>query len=196
MVESELGVIPEGWSIATVNEAVERQPAGKRYDQNSVQPAGLVPVLDQGKSGVIGYHNDSPGVAASLSDPIIVFANHTCYQRVMFESFSAIQNVIPFKSSKRFERNIYWLQYATNGLVKLNDYKGHWPQFAAAKVIIPNAEIADRFGNAVAPFLHLCFGLRKKNTNLRATRDLLLPKLISGELDVSTLPEPEETIAA
>jgi type I restriction enzyme S subunit len=33
--------------------------------------------------------------------------------------------------------------------------------------------------------------LNRKNTNLRTTRDLLLPKLISGELDVSTLPEPQ-----
>jgi len=32
--------------------------------------------------------------------------------------------------------------------------------------------------------------LAAKNANLRATRDLLLPKLISGELDVSKLPEP------
>jgi type I restriction enzyme S subunit len=29
-----------------------------------------------------------------------------------------------------------------------------------------------------------------KNTNLRTTRDLLLPKLISGELDVANLKEP------
>jgi hypothetical protein len=28
-----------------------------------------------------------------------------------------------------------------------------------------------------------------KDTNLRTTRDLLRPKLISGELDLSTLPE-------
>lgn len=196
MVESDLGLIPEGWSIATVNDAVERHSAGKRYDQSSVQPVGMVPVLDQGKSGVIGYHNESPGVVAALSDPIIVFANHTCYQRLMFESFSAIQNVIPFKSSKRFERNIYWLHYSTDGLVKLNDYKGHWPQFAAAKITVPRTEIADEFGSLVAPFLHLCLALRKKNANLRSTRDLLLPKLISGELDVSTLDESEENLAA
>ena len=31
--------------------------------------------------------------------------------------------------------------------------------------------------------------------NLRTTRDLLLPKLISGELDVSALPEPEALAA-
>jgi len=42
----------------------------------------------------------------------------------------------------------------------------------------------------------LVIKLATKNANLRATRDLLLPKLISGELDVSTLPEPEEAIAA
>jgi type I restriction enzyme S subunit len=34
-----------------------------------------------------------------------------------------------------------------------------------------------------------------RNRNLRATRDLLLPKLISGELDVSALPEPEALAA-
>ena len=31
--------------------------------------------------------------------------------------------------------------------------------------------------------------------NLRATRDLLLPKLISGEVDVSSLPDPEALAA-
>ena len=38
--------------------------------------------------------------------------------------------------------------------------------------------------------LHQSDVLLEKNANLRATRDLLLPKLISGELDVSTLSEP------
>jgi len=35
----------------------------------------------------------------------------------------------------------------------------------------------------------------RQNANLRTTRDLLLPKLISGELDVSALPEPEAVAA-
>jgi type I restriction enzyme S subunit len=35
----------------------------------------------------------------------------------------------------------------------------------------------------------------RKNENLRTTRDLLLPKLISGELDVSAMPEPEALAA-
>jgi len=52
------------------------------------------------------------------------------------------------------------------------------------------------FERLVAPLWQSIRNLTLKNMNLRATRDLLLPKLISGELDVSTLPEPEEAIAA
>jgi type I restriction enzyme S subunit len=43
--------------------------------------------------------------------------------------------------------------------------------------------------------LQLVLLLTQKNLNLRTTRDLLLPKLISGELDVSHLPEPEAMAA-
>ena len=34
--------------------------------------------------------------------------------------------------------------------------------------------------------------LQRKNANLRAQRDLLLPKLVSGEIDVSDLSTPED----
>ncbi|KSW27000.1 hypothetical protein AOX63_25750 [Pseudomonas sp. ADP] len=51
-------------------------------------------------------------------------------------------------------------------------------------------EVHEQFEMAVTPFLTLCFALYRKNANLRAQRDLLLPKLISGEIDVSNIPMP------
>ena len=46
------------------------------------------------------------------------------------------------------------------------------------------------------PMMELAEGLRATNANLSAQRDLLLPKLISGEIDVSrsdaALPEAAE----
>ncbi|MFJ3525627.1 restriction endonuclease subunit S [Pseudomonas sp. NPDC090203] len=51
-------------------------------------------------------------------------------------------------------------------------------------------ELHNQFEMAVTPFLTLCFALYRKNANLRAQRDLLLPKLISGEIDVSDIPMP------
>lgn len=54
-------------------------------------------------------------------------------------------------------------------------------------VILPTEQLLDRFYEIVWGFLQLKGSLQQKNTILRRTRDLLLPKLISGEVDVSEL---------
>jgi type I restriction enzyme S subunit len=179
-VESELGQIPEGWEVKTIEEIVKRIPVGKKYDQKTASPTGSVPIFDQGKTGVIGYHDDQPGVEASEDDPAIVFANHTCYQRLVHYPFSAIQNVLPFLPSPKIPRNIYWLHYATNGRLVLNDYKGHWPEFAALFVVVPASDVCERFGAFVAPLSLEVLKLERAIQVLRQTRDLLLPKLLQS----------------
>ena len=63
-------------------------------------------------------------------------------------------------------------------------------------VVRPPAEVLRQFDNVAHPIVTLKNRLLTANTNLRTTRDLLLPKLISGELDVSKLPEPEAVASA
>ena len=187
MVDSELGLIPQGWEFVKTEQIIKRVPSGKKYNQKTVELTGNIPVLDQGQSGIIGYHNDSPGVTASEDEPIIVFANHTCYQRIIQYPFSAIQNVLPFLPKPERHRNIYWLHWATKDLVDINDYKGHWPEFMSKEFVLPPTEVCERFGELAKPMVRLIYKLETCNQNLRQTRDLLLPKLISGELDVSEL---------
>ncbi|MCK9525606.1 MAG: restriction endonuclease subunit S, partial [Limnochordia bacterium] len=47
--------------------------------------------------------------------------------------------------------------------------------------------ILNEFSGKVEPIMQMVRNLSIKNNNLRQTRDLLLPKLISGEIDVSEL---------
>jgi type I restriction enzyme S subunit len=70
--------------------------------------------------------------------------------------------------------------------------------FKEAKIIVPQIDILSDFDKAVAPMRNLIHRLDRKNANLRAQRDLLLPKLVSGEIDVSdiTMPEDKEVEAA
>ena len=185
MVNSELGKIPEGWVVKPVDELVKRVAIGKKYDSKSVLTRGNVPVLDQGKSGIIGYHNNSPDVEASENNPAIVFANHTCYQNLVMYPFSAIQNVIPYYPSKEYYRNIFWLYFATFGLVKFNDYKGHWPEFASKRIMLPVSDLCEQFGNLAKPILIKKYRLiNQENQKLAEMRDLLLPKLMRGEVRV------------
>ena len=186
-VASPLGDIPQDWEVKTVEEIVKRIPVGKKYDQKTVSPTGAVPVFDQGKTGIIGYHDDEPGVAASESSPVVVFANHTCYQRLIHFPFSAIQNVLPFVPSPSIPRNIYWLHWATNGLVVFNDYKGHWPELAAKTLVVPSADLCQRFGDFTAPLSRRILKLERAIETLRRTRDLLLPRLLSGQVELDPL---------
>ena len=73
MVDSELGLMPQGWEVVRTEQIIKRVQSGKKYNQKTVEQIGSVPVLDQGQSGIIGYHNDVPGVIASEDEPIIVF---------------------------------------------------------------------------------------------------------------------------
>ncbi len=176
--------LPESWEEKKVESLVSRIQSGKKYNNKTANEVGDIPILDQGRSGMIGYHNDEPGVVATEEKPIIVFANHTCYQNLIMYPFSAIQNVLPFYPNDKNHRNIYWLQWATKDIVQFNDYKGHWPEFISKKVIVPTDNICNEFGNLIKPMIIYKYRLDLINENLRKTRDKLLPKLMSGEIEV------------
>jgi type I restriction enzyme S subunit len=61
----------------------------------------------------------------------------------------------------------------------------------------PDPGTLHRFQEIVRPMFRLIHSLNLKNANLRATRDFLLPKLISGEIPVGAPEqEPEEVMVA
>jgi type I restriction enzyme S subunit len=54
---------------------------------------------------------------------------------------------------------------------------------------MPQTEMLKTFESTVKPIFLQIKILTNKNFNLNRTRDLLLPKLISGEIDVSNFTE-------
>lgn len=52
------------------------------------------------------------------------------------------------------------------------------------KLYRPDKEIVEKFNLVVEPMLHNIFSLAKQNQNLTKQRDLLLPRLMSGKLEV------------
>ena len=188
---SELGEVPRGWRAAKFEDFVQRLPVGKKFDQKTAKAEGLVPILDQGKSGVIGFHDEDPGVRASLDEPVVVFANHTCYMRLIAYDFSAIQNVLPFKGKGI---DTVWAYYATKGRVKFSEYKGHWPDFTIEKAVVPSMCLGEAFRSVVDPLLRRVRLNEIQSNSLASLRDTLLPRLISGQLRLSDA-EMEATAA-
>jgi type I restriction enzyme S subunit len=182
--DSDVGPVPKGWRVQKFGDFIDRQSVGKKFDQKTAFASGQVPILDQGKSGVIGFHNEEPGIKASLEMPVVVFANHTCYMRLICFDFSAIQNVLPFIGKGV---DTVWAFYATKDRVKFSEYKGHWPDFAIEKAIVPPVEFTDVFRCVVDPLTARIRNNELQIQNLAALRDTLLPRLISGQLQLESM---------
>jgi type I restriction enzyme S subunit len=67
--------------------------------------------------------------------------------------------------------------------------------FRQLPITVAPDTIRAAFENAATPITDLVANLVQKNTNLRTTRDLLLPKLISGEIPVEAAAELMEQTA-
>lgn len=172
------------WKAGTVGDVVKRIPVGKKYDFKTALPQGAIPILDQSHFTVIGYHNEEPGVFASLDNPVLVFSNHRCYTDIIQFPFSAIQNVLPFVGDGVDTR---WLYHATDGIITYSEYKGHYPEFISKPLVIPPEELTQKFGEIVKPMHIKILKNKDESRTLGSLRDSLLPKLMRGEVRVSEL---------
>ncbi len=59
--------------------------------------------------------------------------------------------------------------------------------FEQTRVIVPTSELTLQFGELIQPFFDEIKTFQKKNKILKQTRDLLLPRLMSGKLSVNHL---------
>ena len=56
--------------------------------------------------------------------------------------------------------------------------------FEKAELLVPPAPLLKKFGGATIPMAEEIHTLQRQIQNLRRTRDLLLPRLLSGQIDV------------
>ncbi|MDB5581021.1 MAG: hypothetical protein JWR80_6197 [Bradyrhizobium sp.] len=90
---------------------------------------------------------------------------------------------------------------ATDGAIKGRAHGATMPNLSAGlmksvPVFLPTMEVQARYASLVDPLFDLAASLEVCNTNLNSTRDLLLPKLISGEIEIRVAEEALETAAA
>ncbi|RGZ95869.1 hypothetical protein DW960_09960 [Ruminococcus bromii] len=53
--------------------------------------------------------------------------------------------------------------------------------------VIPSKEVINKFNETIKPLFDLIISNQRENQNLSELRNALLPKLMSGELDVSNI---------
>ena len=74
--------------------------------------------------------------------------------------------------------------------------RANWKVLTAYPLPTPPINLLRRFNELVDVIVAQTRNLMFRNVNLRTQRDLLLPKLVSGKIDVSEIGEPMVEAAA
>lgn len=183
--ESELGKIPEGWECSSLKEFIELA-YGKALKKSERKP-GPYPVY--GSSGEVGTHSEP-----LVKGPGIILGRKGNVGSVFWteDDFYPIDTVYYVKTELPLEYVFFNLQRqrflnndaAVPGLNRNQAY--------SLTFLKPSETVLEEFSSHCKPIYELVRKLHRKNTNLRAQRDLLLPKLVSGEIDVSNIPMPND----
>jgi len=188
MVESELGLVPEGWTRSRLGDVIELA-YGKALKAGDRCP-GEVPVY--GSSGIVGSHDLSfvsgPGIVVGRKGNV----GSVHWSEVPFLPIDTVFYVVTGLPLHYVYFNLQHQNFLNNdaAVPGLNRNQAYSLPF-----VVPARYLLDSFEGQCQQFLGLARLLVRKNNNLRIARDLLLPKLISGELDVSAIPELEALTA-
>ena len=174
--------LPEGWRVGKITEIIRRESISYKCDKKDLDDKGLTPILDQGSTGLYGYTSRDPDFIVTKDSPVIIFTNHTCNFWFIDYPFCAIQNVLPYRWINGYD--VYFLYFMTKGSIKFTEYKWHRPSFVALDFVIPPVELAQEFSKIAERILNKILWNKEQIQSLSATRDQLLPKLMSGEVRV------------
>ena len=180
LVDSSLGKIPEGWEVAKLGDVIELA-YGKGLKASERIP-GEVPVY--GSGGIVGFHNESLVTGAGI---IVGRKGNVGSVNWSDVDFFPIDTVFYVKTKLPMYYVFYNLQTqnfintdaAVPGLSRNSAY--------LLSFIVPGKNALQKFEEMIQPIFAQIRNLKSRDENLRQTRDLLLPRLISGELDVSEL---------
>lgn len=200
------GDLPRGWravtlaDVASVNpEAIKPKSAPERVryiDIASVSPGRIDTVQELSFS-------EAPGRARRIvRDGDVIWScvrpNRRSFALVLDPADDTVASTgfavlragaVPFSYLYCATSTDAFVDYLTNNATGAAYPAVKQSDFERAELLMPSASALAAFDQAALPLLRLSDALHRKNANLRAQRDLLLPKLVSGEIDVSNQEE-------
>src|SRR3990167_8371479 len=186
MVDSktEFGKIPEGWEVKKVGQLIAKIQRKHKVQRGEYIKEGEFPVIDQGRDFIGGYTANNETVYKD-NLPLIVFGDHTRVLKFVDFPFACGADGTQLLSSNSERMPITLFFYALQNVDLSNfAYARHFKFLKEKNVLFPDQQTASAFDSYINPIRGFIRGLLQENIKLRQARDLLLPKLVTGEIEV------------
>ncbi|HBY97741.1 MAG TPA: restriction endonuclease subunit S [Chloroflexi bacterium] len=203
-VESAVGLIPKGWRVGSVLEQAELLSGGTPKTSNPDYWGGRIlwssakDVSQCGESFLLltersitplGFSNSSTKMIDAFST-VVVARGATTGRLVLFGTDMAMnQTCYALRSRAGCHFTLYCqMRHIIEGLVRAAHGSVFntitTDTFKTSRVLLPPEPILSRFETQINPIFQMILTRQNESRTLAATRDYLLPKLLSGEISV------------
>ena len=206
MEESELGIVPSGWKVTKLSSSLKLHKSTVKAGA-STESVPYVPV-DQIGAKDIFLKNSMPGSAAKTSlvsfrkNDILFGAMRPYFHKVVLAPFDGTTRTTTFVlrviNSNYLSHSLFTVNqenavaFATNNSQGTTIPYAVWNNsFEDFPMVLPPEPTAKAFNDLVLPIIEYGYSLIAQNRSLVEIRNGLLPRLISGELQI-----PDEMLAS
>ena len=147
------------------------------------------PVYSNGLSdeGLYGY-TDAPKIK---DESVTVSARGTigfvCLRHIPYVPIVRLVTLIPLRKLMSAKYLYLYLKQCDISGTGTTQQQLTVPDFRKTEILIPSKDVMDQFTKTVTPLFDTIWSNQEQNRKLASLRDILLPKLMSGELNVSDI---------
>lgn len=178
---------PKEWKICRMDQLAKIKAGGDAPADSTKELTDecSIPIYSNGieNEGLYGYTSK-----AKISKPSITISargtvGYTCLRRVHYTPIVRLICIIPHE-----EKLANWLYYYFKRTIVIANGTSQQqitiPMMSREKVLFPTEDLINKFYDYSTAYLDEMDRLKEQNSNLKKQRDLLLPRLMSGKLEV------------
>ncbi|WP_079856761.1 restriction endonuclease subunit S [Vibrio parahaemolyticus] len=201
LVESELGLIPDGWAVGTLSDVAKYCSARTSIDGVTVENYISTENMLADKKGVTAASKlpTAKTIAAYKTGDILVSNIRPYFKKIWLAEGNGgrSNDVLGFESSApntdSFLMNLLYqdsfFEYMTRTSKGAKMPRGDKTAIMNWEMAVPPVELREAFSTIVDKFYKLIPQNRAQNETLESLRDTLLPKLLSGEIELGQTQE-------
>lgn len=200
-VDSELGMIPEGWKVGRLTDVIKLMPGGTpKTSEPLYWDNGTIPFFSpKDVNGVYCFATEKHITEAGLNkcssylypkDTIFITCRGTVGKVCLAACDMAMnQSNYAIKAIDGYSQ--YYVFFLVKSVVERLIKKSNGAVFSAItskdfdeEILIPSQKAVEDFTNVIDGFFRRIFTIGTENSRLSSLRDTLLPCLMSGEIEI------------
>lgn len=185
------GTMPDEWEISTLGQVTEMGAGGDKPKVTSQVKTDECPypIFSNGLSdyGLYGYTNEAKIRKESVTVSARGTIGYVCLRHVPYVPIVRLVTLIPDPGRVSAKYLYLFLRQLNITGTGTSQQQLTVPDFRKTEITIPDEKTMCSFTETITPLFQQIWANEDENTKLVEIRDTLLPKLMSGEIDISDI---------